>query len=298
MSSKFVKQLASNDTKSREKALSSLRKFLGAKQQSKLPLLELEKLWRGLYFSMWYCDKPGPQQQLAEDLGKLYSESVHADAVIRFYEAFWVIMMKEWASIDKWRIDKYLMLIRRVVRHVFIFLNKQKWDDKFVQEFIAVNKRTVLSGAPQVASALPYHVIDLFLDELERVVFETGKEAGDTGKALPADYISEDEDSDESDEEDSENEDDDESEDEKPQEAAPEEDDDELSLEEKRELMAEVPVIELISPFKALSEEPKVSMLRDKCRDEVVNDPRLKEWGVVEEETIDEDSDDEWKGFA
>ncbi len=62
--------------------------------------------------------------------------------------------------------------------------------------------------------------------------------------------------------------------------------------------------------FDELSKEAAYKTLREKIRDEVLKDDRLKQWGVVEvveeendeseEDTEDdqnEDSEDEWNGF-
>lgn len=171
-STAFVKRLASNDDKVRDQALESLRKFLGAKNLTKLLLLDHDKLWRGLFFAMWYCDKPIPQQNLAEDLGQLFSKVVFKSSVVPFYHAFWDIMIKEWPQVDKWRVDKFLLLIRRVVRHMFKFLSLQNWDLSLIDSYLETLQDTVLLGLDKVPSALPYHVIDLYLDELERVMFD------------------------------------------------------------------------------------------------------------------------------
>lgn len=258
-STAFVKRLASNDDKVRDQALESLKKFLGAKNLTKLLLLEHDKLWRGLFFAMWYCDKPIPQQRLAEDLGQLFSEVVFKTSVMPFYHAFWDIMIKEWPLIDKWRVDKYLMLIRRVVRHMFKFLSKQSWNESLVKDYLKTVQDTVLLGLDKVPSALPYHVIDLYLDELERVMFKVDGE-----------------------EEEIENDD---------------EEENEKSLEEKQEIVAEVPVNTLISPFEKLSTSAKMKTLRERSR-EVLDDERLVEWGLKETGPETANSDDEWKGFA
>lgn len=254
MLSVFVKKLASNDAKVRDRALESLQKFLGAKALAKLPLLELAKLWRGLYFSMWYCDKPIPQQQLAEDLGRLYLEVVYRDSVIPFYRAFWDIIIKQWPEMDKWRLDKYLMLIRRVVRHTLIFLQKQKWNEALVEAYVECLQETVLLGLNKVAMALPYHVIDLYVDELERVLFNLDGEQEEI-------------------------------------------DDNELPIDEKRQLVAEVPMDDLLAPFKRLLTEAKLNTLRQRSG-EVLADERLVEWGVIQLAEEEEGSDDEWNGFA
>lgn len=174
--SKFVKKLASNDRATREATFKALSKYLSSRNAAKLDTLEMEKLWKGLYFSMWFCDRPGPQQRLAENLGLLYSGHIPVSAFPRFVEAFWVIMIREWPTIDQWRIDKYYLLIRRVVRHCFRQLKQQNWDSKLVQDYLEALEKHPLSGNQSVGTALPYHLCDIWMDELERVVFEKDDE--------------------------------------------------------------------------------------------------------------------------
>lgn len=247
-SSKFVKKLASNDRATREATFKALAKYLGSRNAAKLDKLEMEKLWKGLYFSMWFCDRPGPQERLAESLGLLYSSHIALSAFPRFVEAFWVIMIREWPTIDQWRIDKYYLLIRRVVRHCFIQLQKQLWDLELVLAYLEALEKHPLSGDQKVGTALPYHLCDIWMDEMERVVL---KKEGD------------DEDSDEDD-----------------------------------QAFATVPIDELVAPFAKLKKNAALKTLREKCRDEVLEDKRYKKWlKEAAENDEDEDEEEEWKGF-
>ncbi|EDK44820.1 conserved hypothetical protein [Lodderomyces elongisporus NRRL YB-4239] len=285
LTSAFVKKLASNDKPTRDAALEALRKYLASKtlkSGNSLSLLDMEKLWRGLYFSMWFCDRPKAQERLAESLGQLYLENIKSvESFLLFTKAFNLIMIKEWASIDQWRIDKYYLLIRRVLRHNFQYLKKNQWDLELVKKWTQVMMETILSGGDKVPVALPYHLCDIFLDELELIMF--------------ADI--EDREVDENDPEDM-----------------------KQKLEElnkeKIAIANEVPIRELIEPFTKLSKEAKLKTLREKTKEDVLDNEKLVEWGVVrnsngnkggnsegseededDEDEEDEDEEDEWKGF-
>ena len=52
--SNFVKQLSSNNRKTRENALEALKKYLTARQFKENKQLQFNKLWKGLYYSMWF----------------------------------------------------------------------------------------------------------------------------------------------------------------------------------------------------------------------------------------------------
>ena len=272
-SSTFVKKLASSDKKTRDAALESLQNFLLSKKD--LSLLDLKKIWKGLYFSMWYCDRSKAQERLSENLGSLYSDCISSELFNVFTLAFWEIIIIEWKNLDQWRLDKFYLLIRRILRHNFKFLKKQNWDEKLVNEWVEVLNKSALSGADNVSMALPYHLCDIFIDELQLIMFEEIQEEID-----------------EFDEENS-----------KKKKKT------EL-LKKKVDIVSEVPVLKLIEPFIKLNKDAKLKTLREKCREDILDDERLKDWGVIEDDSDDEDEDededkgknsddseDEWNGF-
>ncbi|KAK6461383.1 hypothetical protein DFJ63DRAFT_319660 [Scheffersomyces coipomensis] len=259
-SSTFVKKLASNDKKTRDGALESLKKYLSTKSLSnKITVLDYEKLWKGLYFSMWYCDRPQAQERLSENLGKLYSESIKDPKnFLLFAQSFFKIMIIEWPSIDQWRIDKYYLLIRRVLRHNFKFLKLNHWDEELVNNWvnILVQDNGILCGDKSIAMALPYHICDIFLDELELIIFEDIQE-----EALnkdDEDYL------------------------EKYQQ----------SITTKINICSEIPIKLLISPFETLNKQAPLKTLREKCKEEVLDDERLITWNVIEEDDDEEEDSD------
>ncbi|KAG7665724.1 uncharacterized protein J8A68_000744 [[Candida] subhashii] len=281
-SSAFVKKLASNDRPTREAALESLKRFLSSKSSKKLSELDLSKLWKGLYYSMWFCDRPRAQERLAEQLGSLFSDCISRDQFCSFVSSFWVIMISEWPNVDQWRVDKYYLLIRRVLRHNFKMLKLNNWDEELVKNWLEVLEKEggVLSGDKKIAYALPYHICDIYLDELELIIFEELKgdqEVLENYKKDDKEYI-------------------------------------ELYeslFKRKLQIVEDIPIKQLISPFEHLNKDALLKTLREKCADEVLNDERLKDWGVVEDDESDseedgeadsasedeDESEDEWKGF-
>ncbi|KAI1075582.1 hypothetical protein F5B20DRAFT_573395 [Whalleya microplaca] len=112
----FIKHLASSDRKTRTSALASLRTFLSAPATAaRLTPLDHRKLWKGLYYSLWMCDRPLPQQTLCADLAALVHVFGGAAPALRFLQAFWETMAREWTSIDVLRMEKFLLLVRRVL---------------------------------------------------------------------------------------------------------------------------------------------------------------------------------------
>lgn len=115
----------SKDRKIRTAALESLRTFLSAKHISTaLSTLDVLKLWKGLFYALWMCDRPLPQQQLCADLAALIwilpssgaDEDEKAQVVVSWLRGFWATMAREWTTgIDVLRMEKFLLLVRRVL---------------------------------------------------------------------------------------------------------------------------------------------------------------------------------------
>lgn len=271
---KFVKQLASNNRVVREQALNTLQKYLVTKQFKSAKQAQFDKLWKGLYYSMWFSDRPRPQQRLANELSDLYlryfdeqdnrSEeelTLNDKAFVRFSKAFWRIICIEWYGIDRHRLDKYLLLIRRVFFKQLKYLKLREWHEPLVDKYLdRVLHAIPLSGDPKVYNGIPIHIIDILFDEWERLALES-----------------------EADEE-----------------------EEEMKFEEKVEKMAEFtansPFDKIIAHFEKLrSNYDNSKILRDKIKEEIFGDKRLLLWDVIQEKEEqkkdDQEEEEEWKGF-
>ncbi|KAJ5166843.1 uncharacterized protein N7482_005624 [Penicillium canariense] len=311
----FVRDLASSDRKVRDKALESLTQFL--RSRNDLSLVDLVKLWKGLFFCFYHSDRPLTQQALARALSYSLVPSLPHATVHRFLRAFWITIGRDFHSLDRLRLDKYLFLIRCYVGVAFeVFVkgsNKRaaedgkkrkrqdsgkqgrgkkqkkqvesetapaeneteegdgKWAD--LEAYISIIEEGPLcpvnfdpdnSSKPVVdekdpnfvpmphgPDGLRYHLIDLWVDELEKV-FEF-----------------------EGDETDSEDE------------------------PKNRKIKGDVPMELLLRPLEKLRTESPYKPVRTRAA-QALDDDRLVEWGVrsrkIEED--DEDSEGEWGGFA
>ncbi|GAV52491.1 hypothetical protein ZYGR_0AG04820 [Zygosaccharomyces rouxii] len=272
--SAFVKQLASNSKPVRDNALEKLQKYLTAKPVKQSKQMQFNKLWKGLYFAMWFSDRPRPQQRLANELAELHtlylqdkSQNKDGDeltlndqAFIKFSRAFYKIMMMEWLQIDRYRLDKYLLLMRRVLYNQLKYLQSRDWSPKLVETYLEkVMKRIPLSGSPKVANGIPIHIMDILLDEWQRL-FE-GEEKS-----------------------------------------------------QMAELISGTPLKSFLAIFQALlSNVDNSKVLRNKIKHGLLQDERWSQWGIDvglskkaekdgEEEVEEEDDDDdeeveEWHGF-
>ena len=115
-------------------------------------------------------DKPALQQRLSLSLATLPS-SLQQPLVLPFIRAFWITIAREWSQIEALRLDKYLYLIRQYVNASFQILAKDGWKDtEAIEEYGRVLEETALSPVDtKVPNGLRYHVLDVWVDELEKV---------------------------------------------------------------------------------------------------------------------------------
>ncbi|EJU02547.1 Nop52-domain-containing protein [Dacryopinax primogenitus] len=168
------KYLAHNDKQVRDKAVASLRSFLVSSPHA-LPRQEMTKLWKGLFYCYWHSDKPLVQQALSSELATLPLEMDDPARALAFLRGFWGMVVREWNGIDRLRMDKYYMLVRKFVNGGFRLLAREDWDEQCIQEW-----NDQLSGPggpldptdPKIPQSLAYHIADIYLDELQKIVQE------------------------------------------------------------------------------------------------------------------------------
>ncbi|KAG8703734.1 hypothetical protein FRC08_002661 [Ceratobasidium sp. 394] len=167
------KHLASTEKKTRDKAIRSLAVFLSDESQASMSSTDRAKLWKGLFYCFWMSDKPIVQQDLSHELANLALVIPSLDSGIGFIRGFWEATVREWAGIDRYRINKYYMLIRRFVNATFRLLLKHDWNPQACAE---VNEILKGRGGPlcpddkTVPASLSYHLADIYLEELDKVL--------------------------------------------------------------------------------------------------------------------------------
>lgn len=169
----FAKHLASNDKKTRDKAIKSLSAFLADDAQEPISKPDMDKLWKGIFYCFWMSDKPLVQQALASELAELLLTMTSVSSSLSFLRGFWETTVREWNGIDRLRIDKYYMLVRRFVNATFRLLGRSKWDKSACDTYNDILTR---EGGPlcptdiRVPTSLAYHLSDIFIEELEKAL--------------------------------------------------------------------------------------------------------------------------------
>lgn len=227
--SKLIKALASTQEETRDEALESLETYI-SHNITRFSKLDLQKLWKGVYYAVWLCDGGENQDHLTSQIGSIINKTHYKLADwIRINDTFWDIIIKEWENIDQWRMDKYYLLIRRVLNHNFKYLHNKNWDNKAIKQF-----NTMMLKPLNITKnyAIPYHLCDVYLDELE--------------------------------------------------------------------LFDDVPQL-ILDSFKKVQNESKLKTLRQKIKEDVLDESRAqKRWhinNISDDENSEEDEEEEWTGF-
>ena len=52
-----------------------------------------------------------------------------------FVKVYFKTIIREWIGIDKWRIDKFMMMIRSMLKQTFSYICSKKWNKDLIEEF-------------------------------------------------------------------------------------------------------------------------------------------------------------------
>lgn len=182
------KALASTEKSIRDEAIRSLAAYLSqadALDAKPLSDLEMAKLWKGIFYCFWMSDKPRVQQALANEMAEIplsiqksLKDQTHiSNTAWQFYEGFLDSMVREWWGLDKWRVDKFMMLVRRFINAGFRLLDLQGYEKESVERFAAMLIKPggiLQANDVKTPNGLMYHVCDIYLEELDKaLLFES-----------------------------------------------------------------------------------------------------------------------------
>ncbi|XP_053934963.1 ribosomal RNA processing protein 1 homolog B isoform X2 [Cuculus canorus] len=168
----FAQRLAANEKRIRDRALKKLRGYIGVRTQRPaggFSQEELLKIWKGLFYCMWMQDKPLLQEELADNISQLIHIFQNTEARHLFIQTFWETMNREWTGIDGLRLDKYYMLMRRILRQSFEVLKRNEWDESLIELLLQLLMKEVMDPDSNAPMGIKLHFIDIYLDELAKV---------------------------------------------------------------------------------------------------------------------------------
>ncbi|CAH1798106.1 unnamed protein product [Owenia fusiformis] len=166
----FAQKLASNEKKYRDRAVKKLRKWIEIRSSQEVGGFteeQLVKIWKGLHYCMWMADKPLIQEDLADSLASLMHAFKTHDGAIQYIDIFIQTICREWFGIDRLRLDKFMMLMRRTFRQSLQLLKAGKWKKPQIESLLEVFKKMVINGGHNAApDGVRFHFADMYLDEL------------------------------------------------------------------------------------------------------------------------------------
>ncbi|RXG59212.1 Ribosomal RNA processing protein 1-like protein [Armadillidium vulgare] len=170
---RFTQQLGDADVNVRNKAIKRLKPFISFKSSNEgFSYEDFLKIWKGLYYCMYMSDKPLVQEDLAEEISNLIHGVSTNSQKLLFFKASLDTVSREWNGIDKFRYDKFLMLVTRVLRQVLIFMSKISWSRDVLKEFCEILESQIVCPTDDKnvkPLELKMHVSDVILEELAKV---------------------------------------------------------------------------------------------------------------------------------
>ncbi len=113
-------------------------------------------------------DRPGPQQLMCNTFADLLSV-IFKDNRDVFTQAFWQTMSREWTNIDVLRMEKFLLLTRRYLGAQLKLCDEAKWKKSTVEKQLELLQEIPFHVEdPKIGNGIRYHVIDIYIDELDR----------------------------------------------------------------------------------------------------------------------------------
>ena len=113
----------------------------------------LLRLWKALHYCLWLTDKTQTQNELSAVLAKGVSIT---PASVGYITAFFRTLMREWSNLDQYRVEKFYVLIRLMMREMLGMICSTGDKDKKMR-MIAALEIEVLRKVPNGNLELERH---------------------------------------------------------------------------------------------------------------------------------------------
>ncbi|KAJ1553786.1 Ribosomal RNA processing protein 1 B, partial [Nowakowskiella sp. JEL0078] len=113
----------------------------------------------------WMSDKRPIQEDLAENLAKII-EILSIKMSLRYLEAMWAILLREWHGIDHLRLDKYYLLLRKFHFTTFRWLEINEWNQELVEDFSNLILKNILDPKSRNSEGIKLHTVEAMFEEM------------------------------------------------------------------------------------------------------------------------------------
>lgn len=182
----FGARIASDEHEIRLKAIDEVFEWL--KNQKKFDIDDGKKLWYVLLNGLWKTGGWKNQHALAKKLSSILQEDFPEDSNIQketIISSFFLCFGKEWGSLDKWRIEKFLVLVRQFVNAIIEWTknnNKLDYLPSLFREVLALDN----------CVGLQQQFVDVITDplhDLMKLDLKMYKEKENSTLKEPADFL-------------------------------------------------------------------------------------------------------------
>lgn len=126
------------------------------------------KVWKALFYCMWYSDKVPVQQELAFQIARL-TRRLHKDGrALLFLQCFFATLVREWSGLDHLRLDKFLSLTRRMLNEAFRLVAARAFSAEVVEQVVGGMLTKIVDGWGP--NGIRFHIVECYLDEIAAVV--------------------------------------------------------------------------------------------------------------------------------
>ncbi|KAK7083725.1 Ribosomal RNA processing protein 1 B [Halocaridina rubra] len=170
----FAQRLADNEKTIRDRALKRLKGYLSVKSSRGPGFSDDDalKIWKGLFYCMYMADKPLVQEEVAEKLSLLIHDLENLEDRRTFTKAAFRTFAREWEAIDNYRMDKFMMTMRRVLRQMLIHLKQQEWNLKEVAAYVNILDTYVIRPDDDIHATplgIKLHLCGIIMEELAKI---------------------------------------------------------------------------------------------------------------------------------
>ncbi|RNF03611.1 hypothetical protein TraAM80_05653 [Trypanosoma rangeli] len=95
--------------------------------------LLLLKLSRGVFFCLWHSDKPLVQLECAQRIARLIHAPHTNSGKILLFSCLMRVLVREWRSMDRYRADKFLALVRKMIYELACLLKSLEAETRSQQ---------------------------------------------------------------------------------------------------------------------------------------------------------------------
>merc|ERR1719350_978793 len=128
------------------------------------------RIWKGLFYCYWMSDKPLVQEELAESISGMIKSFQTNQESLGFFQAFTKTFQREWFGVDRWRMDKTMMFVRRFLRQSLKQIANADWEELLLEAYVEViRKEVVLTDPANTSLGFQLHFTDVFLEEVAKV---------------------------------------------------------------------------------------------------------------------------------